>query len=380
MAPFACRGLSVRISYNLLEELRDDRPSVVGTKLLRRHFYAGDTGPITVLAHRSNGGFGTKQGDAEVARVTKILADLPGVQIVRSITEPLGDRPGYVNPFTHAGQRKLAVIKHPRTQAIFLSQTPELQGDVARLDVVLKHDPFSRDAVRVLDEIDRRLLALVDDQASFWHGGEFVFAGTTAGVRDLMAVTQSDQVVIQRAVVIAVLMVLIVIVRRPLICCYLILSVLFSYLVTIGATQMAFGWLYDSFDGLDWKVPIFLFVILTAVGEDYNIYLITRVFEEQRRWGPMKGLRIAVEKTGGIITSCGIIMAGTFVSMMFGTLRGILELGFALSLGIVLDTLIVRPVLVPAFLALLYRRAASRDRVVEALPLALPAASRAEPF
>ncbi|HWB08062.1 MAG TPA: MMPL family transporter [Pirellulales bacterium] len=349
MAPFAYRGWFVSISYDLLEELPRDRASVVGTDLLRKHFPAGEMAPITILAEKPGADFTSRASGKQIASLTKALFNIRGVDSVRSLSEPLGDKPGTtLSP-------KWAVLRHPRTKAYFLAQSPDRAGEVTRFDVISRYDAFSLQAADLLDRIDDRLQQLSEDETSDWYGTTFLYTGTTAGVRDLQAVTHSDQVLIQRLVVIAVLGVLIVILKRPLVCAYLIVTVLFSYLVTIGATELVFGTLYEPFSGLDWKVPLYLFVILTAVGEDYNIYLMTRVLEEQRQRGLIEGLRAAVVRTGGIITSCGVIMAGTFVSMTFGTLRAILELGFALSLGVLLDTLVVRPVLVPAFLALVYQ-------------------------
>ena len=361
--PLAWIGSSATVTYDLLGELDPQRVSRRGTALLRKHFAPGEIGPLVVLAHYPPGELASVDGRFTIAELAKPLDDLPGIDQVRSLYQPTGAPPGSVRLFSSEGLQDLAAKGSPLTQAAFVAQHGELAGKVTRLFLILKAEPFSAEAVATCHEVEEVLEDLREDPRSPWHQCSFELVGTTSGIRDLERVTTADRQLIQLLVAGAVLTVIIVLLRRPVICCYLILTVVLSYLVTLGITDLVFHAIRGSaYAGLDWKVPLFLYVILVAVGQDYNIYLVTRVFEEQRRLGLVAGLRRALIQTGGIITSCGIIMAGTFVSMTTAELNGVVELGFALSLGILLDTFVVRTILVPAMLGWLAKRAEAKEQ------------------
>lgn len=405
MLPLAILGWDRQhhVTYDLLAGLDRTRPSRAGTDLLRRHFPVGESGPVVLLARLPVGHPAWMDGEPTVAAsdgaggLAAAIESLPGVDYVRSLDAPLGHRgrPG--------GTSQQMVRAFPQVRAIFLAEPVDpssvsastepsrapprnlaADGGVLRFDVVLEQDPFSIAATDTVGAI-LALAASRADQDRFWTDAEFSVAGTTAAVRDLRQVTVSDTRRIELLVIAAVYLVLVAILRHPIVCAYMILSVVFSYLVTVGLSDLVFAYAYgDDYRGLEWKVPLFLFVILVAVGEDYNVYLASRVFEEQERLGPFAGLRRAIAKTGGIISSCGAIMAGTFVSMtapvwylaipeFFGPLRGwatpeggslqgMIQMGFALTIGVLLDTFVVRPVLLPAFLAITARYQVMRRR------------------
>src|SRR5262249_21959972 len=190
-------------------------------------------------------------------------------------------------------------------------------------------------------------------------------AGSTSAVNDLRRVTTNDERRMYVLVTLGVYAILVALLRRPGISLYLIATVVLGYLASLGVTDLLFRGLHrgpEPWGGLDWTVGFFLFVILVAVGEDYNILLMSRVIEEERKHGAIEGTRRAVAHTGGIISSCGVIMAGAFGSMLTGSLTSLRELGFALGLGVLLDTFLVRPILVPSFVVLIERARFRRRR------------------
>jgi RND superfamily putative drug exporter len=386
MLPLAVVGtFAPRITYNSLASLDPKQPSRVGAEIMRRYFSVGESSPITVLVNHPYADFSDFSDRHQIGELASRLYEIAGVDVVRSIIDPLGDFPPdrTLGTFDKKAWRTIMSRPHRRTSSLFLGSEHEDRVNAARMDVIVGPDPFSAEAAQIVGKIEQTLAQLSDDNNSFWKQTDFQLAGTTVGYRDLRKVTQSDTVRIRWLTVFAVYLVLVAITRRAGVSAYMIASVLLTYLVTLGAVWLIFNWLAgDDFQGLDWRVPMFLFVILVAIGQDYNVYLAMRVFEEQRILGPIRGVREAVIKTGGIITSCGLVMAGTFFSMtatawspwlgrllripgwseQSGNLQAIVQLGAALSLGVLLDTFIVRSILLPSFLVLLCHLRWSRRR------------------
>lgn len=349
-------GRAVEVSYDLFGDLDDDRMAKQTALRIRDYFPLGESGPLTIMAMNSAGQFTETEGQSITNQLAETIFETDSkVERVFTIEQPLGDRPANFS-VSSRGLNKWTLRKHRRTKEFFLAQDPALSGKITLFRVLTDRNPFSNDAIKLMDNIEANLHEKIALLPPPWNETKIYIQGTTPSIRDLMKVTTQDQKRIELGVIVAVFFVLLVILRRPMTCAYMILSVLFSYYVTLGITELFFRTVYaDTYQALDWKVPLFLFVILAAIGQDYNVYLATRVFEEQKKLGQREGLLRGMVTTGGIITSCGLVMAGTFASMCMGTLLGVIEIGFALTVGVLLDTFVVRTIMLPCFLALMNR-------------------------
>jgi RND superfamily putative drug exporter len=363
MTPFAVIAVLFqdKLSYGLLSELPANDPCVVGSAAVQAHFPPGITGPVTILVQNRSADFRTdaelkdnQPGWQQIETFSETLKEKKnelGIEDVRSVAFPLG-----MAERVQTNRLQMRALRK-RAQSHYVSDKPGYEGQVTRVDVVLAYDPFSPQSMVGYDQLRKTLAdrekTLLPPELNTANT-QLDYLGGTPSIRDLKTVTNGDQWRMDILVPAVVFLVLVVLLRKIATSAYLIVTVFFSYLVTLGVTFTVF-YLIDrhGFTGLDWKVPMFLFTILVAVGEDYNILLMARIEEEQRLHGPVDGILVGLRKTGGIISSCGIIMAGTFSSLMFGSLWGLAQLGFALAFGVLLDTFVVRPILVPAYLILL---------------------------
>ena len=235
------------------------------------------------------------------------------------------------------------VRDHPELRRSFDAYiTPD--GHRSRIDLTQADRIYSAAAMDQVETLRRRTNEFLGDFEGLHVTARI--SGENAESADIRALIRSDQVQSWYVVPVGVFLVLILTLRDPLACLNLVATMVLTYAFALGATHLLFVTILGA-AGIDWKVPYFLFVLLVAVGVDYNVFLMARLREESHRRELGAAIIRAVGQTGGLITSAAAITACSFASFLFSPLGSLRQLGFALVVGITIDALIVRPLLVP---------------------------------
>lgn len=297
LALLAAAVSGVRVGLSQTEQFRVRAESVDGQRTVARFFPAGSAEPVAILT-----------GPASAGEVRRVASEVPGVAEAR-----VGER----------------------------------AGDVVQVDAVLSAGPGTPGSDAAIRELRTRLDSAGD--------GSALVGGTVATDLDTRDAAGRDRRVVVPLVLAVVFVVLAVLLRSLVAPVVLVATVVASFFSALGA-----GWLVSDrllgFPALDLSVPLLSFLFLVALGVDYNIFLTTRAREEAAGRGTRAGILVALAATGGVITSAGVLLAAVFT--VLGVLPVVLltQIGVIVAIGVLLDTLLVRSVLVPALVTLLDRR------------------------
>ncbi len=273
------------------ESFRGNPDSIVGSETLARHFPAGAGSPVVVISKAT-----------QAPEVRAAFASTNGIEAT-TVTQPV------------------------------------VRGDYAYLQGTLTDRADSRAAYATVDRVRDRVHAVA--------GADARVGGDTAINLDVQRAAQHDRTVIIPIVLAVVFVILALLLRALVAPLLLIATVVLSFAAALGVSALVFRHIF-GFGGADTAFPLFVFVFLVALGIDYNIFLMTRVREEAARHGTRRAALIGLAATGGVITSAGLVLAGTFAVLSTLPLTAFAEIGFAVAFGVLLDTIIVRSVLVTA--------------------------------
>ena len=223
---------------------------------------------------------------------------------------------------------------------------------IARINITLPGSPYAAETVDAIISLREAVGQSID--ASGLQGGAYYVGGESAIRADIMITNDADFGVVVGGAIGGILLVIIILMRGLVAPLYMVATVLLNYGATLGITT----WIFTSImhqGGMIYMLPIFIFIVLVALGADYNIFLVSRMREEAHQRPLKEAVTHALANTGGVITSCGIILAGTFATLMTSPLQMVTQIGAAIAIGVIIDTFVVRALLVPSIAALLGR-------------------------
>lgn len=284
--------------------------SIVGTEKLAEHFPAGSGDPTIVIGPAK-----------DYQKVLQVLRQQQGVTSAEVTTPPVTNVEGPGSTWTgNLPAKPLIVDGLVQISVILDEQADSLEAH--------EYIPGIRDAVHEVNPA-------------------YVVGGTTATGYDIQVANRHDRDLIIPVALLVIGLILALLLRSIVAPLLLIATTVLSFGATLGICHLVFTHIFD-FPGTDGAFPLFAFVFLVALGIDYNIFLMTRIREESIKLGTRQGIIKGVTVTGGVITSAGIVLAATFAVLATLPLIFLVELGFAVAFGVLLDTIVVRSLLVPA--------------------------------
>ncbi|RDW20337.1 hypothetical protein CWR48_06540 [Oceanobacillus arenosus] len=291
----------VNYSYDILSSFPEDTPSRQGFELISDAFGSGDLAPVQVLF--DTGGKNINLQDK-----------LSGLEGVSHAEEP---------------------------------QVSEEDDHFVMYQIELEKNPYSNEGMDDLAQLkeDIDLMNIEEDLNGLWVGGQ------TAEQLDQRNVVESDETMIITLVIVIISVLLLVYLRSITAMLYLVATVLISFTSALGLGWIIlhYGFGVPAISGL---IPIYAFVFIVALGEDYNIFMISNIWERRKTMPLKDAIREGVGQSGGVITSAGIILAGTFAVLTTLPIQVLVQFGLITAIGVLLDTFIVRPLLVPAITSL----------------------------
>jgi putative drug exporter of the RND superfamily len=297
--------IAYKVDYSTTSFFKKSVEAVEGFELMEQAFPAGVLAPTTILIENSEGPV-TK---ADVTAAADAAASVDGV----ASATPTGD--------------------------------VSRNGQMATVDVVLEGDPYTKSALNIVPEIR-------DAVSDLGPGLTALVGGGTATQYDFDQAIESDLELIAPIALLVMGIILAILLRALVAPLVLIASVILSFLCTLGISVLFIRYVVGD-AGFDASIPTFAFIFLVALGIDYTIFLMARVREEARHHGTREGTLRALAATGPVITSAGVILAGTFSVLMTLPVTYTFDLGFMVALGVLLDTFVVRTIMVPAAIELI---------------------------
>ncbi|MDN7242895.1 MMPL family transporter [Planococcus sp. N028] len=304
MVVSALNVLNLDFEFDTVKSFPDDMPSRVGYEIVEEKFAKGDIAPSSLM----------------------VVSDEPiSEEAAANLSDEL------------TAYKEIASARPS-------GQTED--GGAVKYSLALSINPYSAEALDFMEELRNDSAALLE-KASI--DGETHFGGITPKLVDERAVNNAD---IYKIVILETLLILVLLFaltrswKMPI---YMMATILFSYLSALGLGIFLIDVLF-GFDAISTRVPVYAFIFLVALGIDYNIILVSRFMEERKSLKVKEALEIAIRNTGGVISSAGIILAATFAALTTMPIADLFIFGFMVAVGILIDTFLVRGMLLPALI------------------------------